>query len=815
MKKHIKLEPKVTLHQFSPINPQVKPKPFTLNRNAHFAKIKESFGTTIDRSKAKAERSRLLLGDDFALESTIVSFVENTENPARMKISSLDKNGMTLVSVNKVNDSIVANVAIPLDSIHKVQKVIEQYGTEDTSGGNPKNKALIETISEIKSVDISSFWFSSKPFPRYLEQTDTFELWLRVQSDETSEYVESKLRECAKFSNALIRNDSLNFKGRLVKLVTASISELAEIQDLSNIIAEIRPVSSVSSYFVESPKLEQKEWVDTFEYGVVPSPVSICIMDTGVNSGHPLLSSISNVNNHVTYDPSWVNADVQGHGTCMAGIASFGDLKHALISDSVNVSVTIESAKILPDIGGNAPELYGLITADVVYQIDAIQPNKNRIYTLAVTSDYTLQGSPSSWSATIDQLAAETEDDDSRRLFVVSAGNMEPGLIPDFPDANETSSIQDPACSYNALTVGYWASENQIHTPGYNILSELSDIGPSTTSSMTWNKSTPLKPEVIFEGGNHGYDPTCHFATELDELSLLSTSHDFMNGGYFNYFGETSAAAALASNFVSKVWSEYPDYWPETVRALVVHSAVWPDKLYQRYAPYTKKGDVENLIRIAGYGYPDIHKAISSGNKSVNLVIEDQIQPYTPEGTMNNMLLYTLPWPENELLKLAEEDVKLRVTLSYFIEPNPGERGWDNKYKYSSFGLRFDLNSAEENSDEFVFRINKKFRAVKPDIDKTDSDSNKWLLGQKLRSNGSIHSDVWSGTAQELAEKKYIAIYPVSGWWKELKGERRQSSIGKFSLVVSIETGKSNLDIHNEIEHIIAIENQIETLVSV
>lgn len=499
----------------------------------------------------------------------------------------------------------------------------------------------------------------------------------------------------------------------------------------------------------------------------------------------------------------------------MAGIAAFGDVKHALTTDTFNVNVNIESVKILPDVGSNSPELYGTITNDAVYNIDAIKPSNNRIYTLAITSDYSLRGSPSSWSASIDLLASETPDDDTRRLFVISGGNVEPSKASDFPASSELATIQDPACAYNALTVGYWASENKIQTQGYKLLSELTDIGPSTTSSMIWKRSSPLKPEVVFEGGNHGYCPIHDYTADLDELSLLSTSHDFTKGAHFSHFGETSAASALAANFISKIWHEYPNYWPETIRALVIHSSEWPQKLYERYAPYSTKKDMENLLRIAGYGYPNLQKAISSGKKSVNLVIEDQIQPYTADGKFNNMLLYTLPWPENELSKLAEEEVKLRITLSYFVEPNPGERGWHNKYKYCSFGLRFDLNSSEENSNEFVSRINKKFKNDNPEIDKTESDASKWCLGQKLRSNGSIHSDVWSGTALELAEKKFIAIYPVSGWWKELKSENRQSSLGKFSLIISIETKENNLEIHNEVENIINIESKIENLITI
>lgn len=218
-------------------------------------------------------------------------------------------------------------------------------------------------------------------------------------------------------------------------------------------------------------------------------------------------------------------------------------------------------------------------------------------------------------------------------------------------------------------------------------------------------------------------------------------------------------------------------------------------------------------MRLGGYGYPNLTKALRSGDRNVNLIIEDTIQPYTADGKMNEMALYSLPWPSNELSKLDDEDVKLKVTLSYFIEPNPGERGWANKYKYCSHGLRFELNSAEENQEEFASRINKQYRDDNPHIDKTESDSSQWMLGQRLRSNGSIHSDTWSGTARELSEKKYLAIFPVSGWWKELKSENRQLSVAKYSLVVSIETPENNLAIYNEIQNLISIDNQVTNLI--
>ncbi|EPT3026492.1 S8 family serine peptidase, partial [Escherichia coli] len=347
------------------------------------------------------------------------------------------------------------------------------------------------------------------------------------------------------------------------------------------------------------------------------------------------------------------------------------------------------------------------------------------------------------------------------------------------------------------------------------VIAELTDLGPSSTTSRIWKNNSPFKPDVVFEGGNFGYDSHLNFSANLEELSLLTLSHEFTKGEYFSSFSETSAATGMAAFFISKLWSQYPNYWPETIRALVVHSASWPKKILERHEPLRTKQNVEFLLRMSGYGFPNLAKAISSGDQSVNLIVEDSIQPYTVEGKLNKMILYSLPWPSSELEKIGGEDVKLRVTLSYFVEPNPGERGWDNKYKYGSFGLRFDFNSPGEESGEFVSRINKKFKEENQEFDAGESDANKWLLGPTLRNRGSIHSDIWSGTALELADKKFIAIYPVSGWWKELKKENRQSSIARFSLIISIETKENNLEVHNEISQLLKIDTEIENVIEI
>jgi hypothetical protein len=51
-----------------------------------------------------------------------------------------------------------------------------------------------------------------------------------------------------------------------------------------------------------------------------------------------------------------------------------------------------------------------------------------------------------------------------------------------------------------------------------------------------------------------------------------------------------------------------------------------------------------------------------------------------------------------------------KLTLSYFIKPNPDERGWVNKYRYASHGFRFDVRRPLERLSDFRQRINQKAR---------------------------------------------------------------------------------------------------------
>jgi hypothetical protein len=104
------------------------------------------------------------------------------------------------------------------------------------------------------------------------------------------------------------------------------------------------------------------------------------------------------------------------------------------------------------------------------------------------------------------------------------------------------------------------------------------------------------------------------------------------------------------------------------------------------------------------------------------------------------------------------------------------------------------VKSPTEGIDEFRKRLNQ--RALEEDEDRPDTgDSEGWFLGERARSKGSIHSDVWTGTAADLADRGVIGVFPVSGWWKDQKARDRSGFGARYALVVSIETAAEDVDI--------------------
>lgn len=715
-----------------------------------------------------------------------------------------------------------ATVFVPLDkSSHFLQKVIA-YATKDRPAkkdgtSTPKNAALIQSIGDVRAAILeSSFWQdSAEQLPG--DSPEWVEAWI---SSEDLSVIEAFNQLCTDLK--ITRGEgSLSFPERTVQLILANRQQLGDLIEHSDSIAEFRHAREVATFFIEQENADQVRLVDQLLARMTIHDVNnvcVLVLDHGVNNGHRLLEPVlSDVDCHAA-SPDWGTHDDHGHGTLMAGTAVLGDILHGLDTQGpIIIRHRLESAKILPPPPEKNPRrLWGHFMARGISRAEIQAPHRKRVICMAVTSGDDLQrGRPSSWSGQIDELASGYEDD-RQRLIIVGAGNVDdPENWKRFPEANITCQVQDPAQAWNALTVGAYTEKTRITDAmlaSYTPIAETGDLSPFSSTSSTWpGRKWPIKPEVLFEGGNVASGPN-GAVFDTDYLKLISTYHD-PQVAQFSSFDGTSVASAQAACMAARLQAEYPNAWPETIRGLIVHSAEWTETQKRLYLQNESKGAYYQLAKICGYGVPNIERAISCAANSLSLISQADLQPFAKHRAKSyyvskDMHIYRLPWPIDVLQELGEIPVQMRVTLSYFIEPSPGEVGWKDRYRYASHALRFELNGPGEVEDEFVQRVNRNAREDNKHPG-TEGAVDHWMLGES-RNGGSIHSDLWSGPAAELASSNLIAVHPAVGWWRERPHLGRFDRRTRYSLIVSFSLPGQNIDIYTPVAVQLGIATPIE-----
>jgi hypothetical protein len=786
-------------------------------RNDHSIKLQEQWAAIWTRAREE-QASRVAVSMPVK-DGVYIEFEGAAGYELVTKSLEHHTSGIRLLNVRKDLEQKVtrATVFIPMGKQEFFLKKILEYAQKETPKGHPRHDELIRSVQDMRLAVLDSFWFDKQEL---LPQGDLgvwCEIWLQGDAEKIEKKeIEQRFREiAATLSLAVQERPALQFPERAVLLGKATREQLVNLIASSPDIAEFRRAKETARFFLELENRDQTAWVADLRARLrinQDANVAVCVLDTGVNNGHELLAPVLADEDRHTIHPDWGISDHNGHGTLMSGVVAFGDLTEVLPeSHQIHIDHCLESVKILPPYGQNDPDLYGDITIQGMSYAAIQAPERIRIGCLAITSeDDRDRGHPSSWSAAIDKFTSGYEDG-NRCLMVVSAGNIVgQDYWASYPHSNLNSFIHDPGQSWNALTVGAYTQKALLSDPdfdGYVPLAEPDQLSPFSATSYTWESEWPVKPDIIMEGGNLAKGPD-DLISISDDLSLLSTCHEPTLRQFENIYA-TSAAAAQAARMAAQIQVRYPEAWPETIRALMIHSADWPEALKRQFIKKNSsteysKTEYGKLLRICGYGVPSLSKALACAANSLTLIAEAEIQPYRKKDNnsgyaTNEMHLYELAWPREVLLSMEAAPVKLRITLSYFIEPGPGEVGWKDKYRYASYGLRFALNRAGETKDEFMKRLNKAVRDDDEDKPDTSSGSKRWLIGSNSRDNGSIQSDVWNGTAADIATCNLIGVYPLIGWWRERPHLQRWNRKARYSLIVSLHTPDETVDIYTPV----------------
>lgn len=727
-----------------------------------------------------------------------------------------------LLSIHTEGEYTYANVFVPDGKLDHFEKKIAAY-LEEKKDKNDKardNRPLLDTIESIRTAELRELWtddpelLSSDP-----DEVFWWEVWLPVR--EQRDLVIGDFRKLATRAGCDVGQHHVSFPERTVMLMRGSQRQFSQSVMTLNCVAELRRAKETAELFDGMNVEEQQQWKDELLARTTFPPHQddvprVCLLDSGVNRGHPLLEPLLSEADLHSVEPAWGGHDEANHGTGLAGIAGYGDLTDALATDhSIQVEHLLESVKLVREEGANpgSNEFHADLFAEAVSRPEVAAPARSRVFNCAVTTDDDRdRGRPSSWSATVDRLAADYDGAGQfPRLIVLSAGNTRDfDAWADYPASLSTKHlVNDPGQAWNALTVGAYTEKVGTGVAEITPIAPPGGPSPFTTTTATWDRAWPLKPDVVFEGGNVGTNALG--PAGMPSLNLLTTHHKPIER-LFTTTNATSAASALCSRMAAQLMAAYPQLRPETIRALIVHSAEWTDAMRQMYPPATKN-DYAHLIRHCGWGVPDLERARWSAANSLTLIVEDKLHPYRKEGSnikTRDMHLHALPWPKDELEALGEAKVRMRVTLSYFIEPNPSARGTASKFHYPSHRLRFDVRRPLESTLDFLARVNAA-AALEEDEQAINPKDPDWWLGNQQRHKGSLHQDVWTGTAADLASRGYLAVYPAMGWWRTRPKLDRYDLPARYSLIVSIRTPETDVDIYTAVAAQIPVPVAIET----
>lgn len=732
-----------------------------------------------------------------------------------MITKSLNASGLKLLRVEKQAGALgEATVFATEKGLQKLRKKIEDFGgelpvKEDGTFKPAKNADLVQSIGAISEAGLRALWrspqnrFSTEPGKK------PWEVWLDKNT------AHNFLASAAEHG-VTVGTDRLEFPLDLVVIAVATDVELAAaVRNLGGVNALATPTRTAAD-FDAMPVEEQNSWVDDLlgrtTFVPQPDPNYITLLDRGVSRAHPLIQPALAAGDRHAAQPGWDVNDFVGHGTQLAGLALFGDLNTALQTTlPLAIRHRLESAKIMPDAGHNPHHLLGTVTRRGIDAVEATAERRRTFCLASTTEDDTPHdGAPTSWSSEVDQLTAGASGIQRRqRLILVSAGNSNQNAftggnylaVSDNPD----NELESPAQAWNAISVGAYTEKVTLPLgePGVCV-APLGDLSPSSRTA-SWQSYWPIKPEVVYEGGNwftHGMPPPMKHPA----LTPLTTDHQYPQRA-FTTCGETSAATALASRDITGLWSDYPDLWPETVRAIFVSSARWTNQMLSHVPAQPSKTDLGILFKRYGYGVPDMDRARRSASNALTLIVQDSIQPYKKSTTKNaehihnELKLFELPWPVKELRRLGAAQVKLRLSLSTFMSPNPSEPARGSKYRYASHNLRFKLNRPNERAGAFIRRISKIAEMTEEGaIDEPDG----WDFGPNRRDVGSLQIDQLTCAASDLARRNLIAVHPVTGWWKAKGIPDPENLSARFALVVEIDAGTVEAELYAEIQAAIA-----------
>ncbi len=353
----------------------------------------------------------------------------------------------------------------------------------------------------------------------------------------------------------------------------------------------------------QSIKLDQLPAVDN-------APIdakTICLLDTGVDIGNPLLTNL--VTESYDFTPDKEIIDFNGHGTFDAGLAIFGDLEELDKRRSIDATALLINAKVQ-----SKERRYniGFIEKRIKEAVEKYH-KVARIFSLSIMPEVCASfKNPSQLAHTIDCLSKEHDI-----LFIVSSGNVKYELKDLAKKDRYPNYLQNDCC------IVFWGAEacTAITVGGIALKTNNRAVAKKHQPSPFTRRGEFLgrgKPDVVASGGNIEIDEATRTLGENDpELGISSLG---LSKEPVAFSKGTSCSAPIVANIVARLLKEYPHASPDLLKALLIHSSYVPDAHYALVIDHRLKKS------LYGKGTPSFEGSAFCCNNAPTFIVEDSVK---------------------------------------------------------------------------------------------------------------------------------------------------------------------------------------------
>ncbi|MBT9150932.1 MAG: hypothetical protein DDT40_01113 [candidate division WS2 bacterium] len=698
------------------------------------------------------------------------------------------------------------------ESLDEVKKRLEEYGKREKY----KQFHAVESFEPIPPEEKIAEQLKDKPLQKGEEAYLDIEIW-RMEDERLNEFLGREggkpgFKQFVENKGGKVTDElrTENLCLLRVKINKFIFDEIIRIREISRIDRPPRPYITYQMLSLPLEKLETG--------GSPPrNATAIAILDSGILSNHPLLENA--VGDEVAV-PMLSSDKIQedkpqddvGHGTKVAGIALYGDIKKCIDDRRFEPEVWILSAKVM--FKEEDP-----ITAEITATYDEsellehqleravryfVQGYRNcKVVNISFGDRYKkMFGNRRQFTLAtlIDELAKELDI-----VFVISAGNLweleRLGFPERYPsyliDENEEVKIIDPASSAYAITVGSIAQEfgpsNRRQAGILFSLARTDDPSPFTCAGPGYKGM--IKPELVEEGGNIIFSPTHPLRSEDIGGKLVVLNPKWLEEGkLFSVGYGTSLSAPRVAHYTARLFNQFSERSSNLIKALLIASAEIPS---DRPTPLNEinynDSDTKliDLLKVYGYGKPNFDAAISSDSNCVLLQAENNIK-------LDGVHLYYFYLPREFIETNGEREISVVLVYSPPIRRN--------RIDYMGVGMEFHLfrnSTTEEVAYYYETLLKKGITEDMEDIMPKELKLKEIDLhpGVRLRKKG-IHQKgikIYSRRPDINPDKPLVlAVVSQSKWLKDKEYPQ------DYAVVVKIRH-KMRIDIYNRIRQQIRV----------